>query len=93
MLSSEPVHKKLVAEIVGAEKAGHLFEIITCIQVGGGSHLCIGRNLPLVEMNKVLPQLLRRYDLWLIHPGRPLKHNTTFFVVQKGLEVFVQRRQ
>jgi hypothetical protein len=29
VLSSEPVHKKLVAEILGAEKPGHLYEIIT----------------------------------------------------------------
>jgi hypothetical protein len=51
VLSSEPVHKKLLAEIVDAEKSGLLSEIITCIQLGGGSHLCIGRNLGLVEMN------------------------------------------
>lgn len=63
------------------------------VQFGGGSHLCLGRNLALLEMNKVLPQLIRRYDLRLVHPGRPLKHNTTFFVVQKGLEVFVQKRR
>jgi len=55
VLSLEPVHKKLVAEIVDAEKSGHLSEIITCIQVGGGNHPCIGRNLGLVEMKKVLP--------------------------------------
>jgi cytochrome P450 len=62
-------------------------------QFGGGSHLCLGRNLALLEMNKALPQLIRRYDLQLVHPERPLKHNTTFFVVQKGLEVFVQQRR
>jgi len=60
VLNSEPVHKKLITEIVDAEKSEHLSEIITCIQFGGGNHLCIGRNLGLVEMNKVLPQLLRR---------------------------------
>ncbi|RMD43689.1 hypothetical protein DV735_g1404, partial [Chaetothyriales sp. CBS 134920] len=58
-------------------------------QFGGGSHLCLGRNLALYEMNKVLPQLLRRYHFELAHPGRPLKHHTSFFVVQNGLEVFI----
>jgi len=33
VLSSELVHKKLVAEIVDAEKSGRLSEIITCIQL------------------------------------------------------------
>ena len=61
-------------------------------QFGGGSHLCIGRNLALLEINKILPQLLLRYRFELVHPGRPLTHHTTFFVVQKGLEVIVHRR-
>ncbi|KAJ9623832.1 hypothetical protein H2204_011018 [Knufia peltigerae] len=62
-------------------------------QFGGGSHLCLGRNLALLEMNKLLPRLLRRYHFELLHPGRPLKHHTTFFVVQSGLEVRMSRRK
>ena len=75
-------------------RSDHKCRVLTAvdIQFGGGSHLCIGRNLALLEMNKLLPQLLRRYHLQLVNPGRPLKHNTTFFVVQKGLDVFVQKR-
>jgi cytochrome P450 len=62
-------------------------------QFGGGSHLCIGRNLALLEMNKILPQLLREFEFELVHPGRPLTHHSTFFVVQRGLEVYVKRRR
>jgi len=61
-------------------------------QFGGGSHLCIGRNLALFEMNKVLIQILREYDISLAHPGRPLQYHSTFFVVQEGLEVYLQKR-
>ncbi|KAK1749506.1 cytochrome P450 [Echria macrotheca] len=60
-------------------------------QFGGGSHLCIGRNLALLEINKVVPRLLRDYRFELAHPGRPLKANASFFVVQEGLEVYVKR--
>ncbi|KAK4224636.1 cytochrome P450 [Podospora fimiseda] len=60
-------------------------------QFGGGSHLCIGRNLALLEINKVVPRLLRDYRFELAHPGRPLKANASFFVVQSGLEVYVRR--
>ncbi|KAK4652086.1 hypothetical protein QC762_000080 [Podospora pseudocomata] len=60
-------------------------------QFGGGSHLCIGRNLALLEINKVIPRLLRDYRFELAHPGQPLKANASFFVVQSGLEVFIKK--
>lgn len=65
---------------------------LTSRQFGGGSHLCIGRNLALFEMNKVLIQILREFDIKLVHPGRPLEYHSTFFVVQEGLEVYLKRR-
>ncbi|OCK74147.1 cytochrome P450 oxidoreductase [Lepidopterella palustris CBS 459.81] len=69
-------------------------EMARCMfQFGGGSHLCIGRNLALLEMNKILPQLIRRYHFELVYPERPLKHHSTFFVVQKGLEVYIRKRE
>ncbi|KIV83964.1 hypothetical protein PV11_05944 [Exophiala sideris] len=66
---------------------GHLYNF------GGGSHLCIGRNLALFEMNKVLVQILREFDFKLVYPGRPLEYHSTFFVVQEGLEVYLKRRK
>jgi hypothetical protein len=43
-------------------------------------------------MNKVLPQILRRYRFRLVHPEAVIKHHSTFFVVQSGLEVYVEKR-
>lgn len=65
---------------------------LTGTQFGGGSHVCIGRNLALLEMNKVLPMLLRDYALELVHPDRELDFHTYFFVVQKGLNVRISKR-
>ncbi|KAB5578026.1 cytochrome P450 [Coniochaeta sp. 2T2.1] len=62
-------------------------------QFGGGSHVCIGRNLALLEINKVIPRLVRDYHFELVHPDRELKAFATFFVVQEGLEVYVQKKQ
>ncbi|KAK0721836.1 cytochrome P450 [Lasiosphaeria miniovina] len=62
-------------------------------QFGGGSHLCIGRNLALLEINKVVPRLLRDYRFELAHPGQPLKAHSSFFVVQEGLEVYIRRNK
>ncbi|GKT65505.1 pisatin demethylase [Colletotrichum tofieldiae] len=62
-------------------------------QFGGGSHVCIGRNLALLEINKAVPRLFRDFKFELTRPGRPLRANATFFVVQDGLEVFLERRK
>ncbi|KAL0933780.1 cytochrome p450 oxidoreductase [Colletotrichum truncatum] len=61
-------------------------------QFGGGSHVCIGRNLALLEINKVVPRLLRDFSFKLVNMDRPLKAHATFFVVQNGLDVFVEKR-
>jgi len=44
-------------------------------------------------MNKILPQLLRRYSIELVHPGKPLQHHTSFFVVQSGLLTYLRLRE
>ncbi|KAI2778208.1 cytochrome P450 [Daldinia loculata] len=62
-------------------------------QFGGGAHVCIGRNLALLEINKVIPRLLRDFEFELVYPGRELKAKATFFVVQEGLEVYISRKQ
>ncbi|KEF55692.1 uncharacterized protein A1O9_08442 [Exophiala aquamarina CBS 119918] len=61
-------------------------------QFGGGSHVCIGRHLALLEMNKILPQLIRRFDIQLVNPGKPLEHHSSFFVVQWGLLTYLKLR-
>lgn len=54
--------------------------------------MCIGRNLALLEINKVCPRLLRDFDFQLVNPTRELRAKATFFVVQDGLQVYISRR-
>ncbi|KXT12738.1 hypothetical protein AC579_8915 [Pseudocercospora musae] len=61
-------------------------------QFGGGAHLCIGKNLALLEMNKTLPLLFRDYEFQLLRPQEELKYHSTFFVVHEGLEVRISKR-
>jgi len=49
--------------------------------------------LALLEINKVIPRLLRDFDFELVNPSQPLKANVTFFVVQEGLDVYISRRK
>jgi cytochrome P450 len=58
---------------------------LTSVQFGGGSHVCIGRHLAILEMNKVIPEIIRRYEISLVNPGKKLDHHSSFFVVQWGL--------
>ncbi|ETS80172.1 hypothetical protein PFICI_07701 [Pestalotiopsis fici W106-1] len=60
-------------------------------QFGGGAHVCIGRNLAILEINKVIPRLLRDFNFELVHPSQPLKAHASFFVVQEGLNVFIEK--
>lgn len=66
--------------------------MLTREQFGGGSHVCIGRHLAILEMNKVLPQLFRRYEIELVNPDKALEHFSSFFVVQWGLKVYMKIR-
>lgn len=61
-------------------------------QFGGGAHICIGRNLALLEINKAIPRLLRDFTFELVHPGEDLKVHASFFVVQEGLDVYIEKR-
>jgi hypothetical protein len=49
--------------------------------------------LALLEINKVIPRLLRDFDFDLVDLKKPLKVNATFFVVQEGLDVYISRRK
>jgi cytochrome P450 len=62
------------------------------LQFGAGSHVCLGRNLALIEMNRILPQLLREFEMELVDPARELQTEAVFFVIQSGLEVRINRR-
>ncbi|TGJ80519.1 hypothetical protein E0Z10_g8247 [Xylaria hypoxylon] len=73
------------------EENARVMERYMC-QFGGGAHVCIGRNLALLEINKVCPRLLRDFDFQLVNPTREIKAKATFFVVQEGLQVYISRR-
>ncbi|KAF4462515.1 Pisatin demethylase [Fusarium albosuccineum] len=47
---------------------------------GAGSRTCIGRNISLLEMTKVIPQIVRKFDLVLEHPGKPMDTTCAWFV-------------
>ena len=49
-------------------------------QFGAGSRTCIGKNISLLEMSKVIPQIVREFDLEFEHPGQPWDVFCSWFV-------------
>ena len=59
---------------------------------GAGSRVCIGKNLGLVEVYKVVATLAARYDMELVHPDKKWKVINSWFMRQEGIEVKISRR-
>lgn len=62
------------------------------LNFGGGSRKCIGRNISMIEMQKVLPQLLREYTVELTRPDEEWKTCNHWFVQQEGVVCNLTKR-
>ncbi|KAG2419172.1 hypothetical protein HFD88_002278 [Aspergillus terreus] len=50
---------------------------------GGGSRTCLGRNISLLEMTKVLPQLVRKFDIELEAASKAMDTHCAWFVYSR----------
>lgn len=58
---------------------------------GGGSRVCIGKNIALLEITKFIPEFFRRFDVTLVDPARYQSH-PVWLVPQSGLDVVIKVR-
>ncbi|KAL1965265.1 hypothetical protein VTN77DRAFT_5867 [Rasamsonia byssochlamydoides] len=54
----------------------------TMFQFGAGSRTCIGKNISLMEIYKLVPSFLRRFDVHLANPDEEWKLHNAWFVRQ-----------
>ncbi|KAF3171428.1 hypothetical protein TWF225_010599 [Orbilia oligospora] len=59
---------------------------------GGGTRQCIGRNISLLEMYKLIPTLLLNFDFELADPAEDWSLFNSVFVHQSNLNMVVQQR-
>lgn len=59
---------------------------------GAGARTCLGKNISLLEMGKLVPQLLRRFEFELAEPGKEWRLHCFWFVRQTGLVCRIRRR-
>lgn len=59
---------------------------------GSGSRTCIGKNISLMEMHKIVPQLLREFEIRLHSPEKEWRTLNVWFVQQEELICDLVRR-
>lgn len=64
----------------------------TMFHFGAGSRTCIGKNISLMEVYKLVPSFLRRFEVRLAHPEKEWKLHNAWFVKQKGFFVAINAR-
>ncbi|KAF6832657.1 benzoate 4-monooxygenase cytochrome p450 [Colletotrichum plurivorum] len=68
-------------------------EAIVMLDFAGGSRWeCLGRNIAMMELNKVFVELLRRFDFAIVNPTKPWLCENYAVWIQKELNVKVTRR-
>ncbi|SPO06561.1 related to pisatin demethylase (cytochrome P450) [Cephalotrichum gorgonifer] len=60
---------------------------------GGGRNTCPGRTIALIEINKLIPELLRRYDMAIVRPEKPMRLFHGVFWVTNDFFVRFTRRE
>ncbi|KAJ5265325.1 hypothetical protein N7524_006343 [Penicillium chrysogenum] len=57
---------------------------------GAGARTCIGKNISLMEIGKLVPELVRRFDFELVDSKAPLETQNVWFVKQTNVECRVR---
>ncbi|KAH6698502.1 pisatin demethylase [Leptodontidium sp. MPI-SDFR-AT-0119] len=59
---------------------------------GMGSRTCLGKNISLLEMHKLVPALLRRYKFYFAREDTEWNIHNAWFIRQTGFEVRIKSR-
>ncbi|KAF3000205.1 hypothetical protein E8E13_006940 [Curvularia kusanoi] len=60
---------------------------------GNGPRTCIGKNISLMEMSKVIPQIVRKYDFEIVPDGEGRRYSwTTRWFAKPNFKAVVSRR-
>ncbi|KAI4277383.1 MAG: hypothetical protein LQ337_001824 [Flavoplaca oasis] len=62
------------------------------LHFGMGTRTCIGKNISLLEMYKLVPTFLRRFEVFLANPGQEWKLHNAWFVRQLNFDVMFKIR-
>lgn len=60
---------------------------------GAGKRTCLGRNIALLELHKLVPAVLLRYEMRLADERKEWKLRNSWIVSQEGVDVVIKRKQ
>lgn len=60
---------------------------------GAGKRTCLGRNIAMLELHKLVPAVLLRYDMRLFDETKEWKLRNSWIVAQEGVDVIINRKQ
>ncbi|KAK7730687.1 hypothetical protein SLS57_001518 [Botryosphaeria dothidea] len=60
---------------------------------GHGSRTCVGKNISLMEISKLIPQLVENFDFHLADPRSELESRNVWFVKQENFMVHISERK
>lgn len=60
---------------------------------GAGKRTCLGRNIAMMELTKLVPALLMRYEMRLADPEKSWRVLNSWVVKQEGLDVVFNKRE
>lgn len=63
------------------------------LHFGAGTRTCIGKNISLAELHKLVPLVLRHFKLEMWEEGQTWRTRNLWFNKQEGLDVRVKARQ
>jgi cytochrome P450 len=62
------------------------------LSFGAGKRTCLGRNIAMLELTKLTPALLMRYEMKLARPEEKWRIINSWVVRQEGLDVVLKKR-
>ncbi|KAH9859743.1 hypothetical protein IAQ61_011524 [Plenodomus lingam] len=65
----------------------------TMLQFGAGARTCIGKNVSLLELYKLVPSFLRRFEIELEHLGAEWQTHNAWFVGQRNFNTRFRPRR
>ena len=65
---------------------------LVSLNFGAGSRTCLGKHFSLIDIHKVIPQLLRTFQVELTYPEKEWKICNHWFAQQEGLVCTLTQR-
>ncbi|KUJ11447.1 cytochrome P450 [Mollisia scopiformis] len=65
----------------------------TDLTFGAGNRICLGKNISILEVYKVISTFFLKYDMAFVDPAKEWHVQNSWFVRQSGIDIKIQRRK